>query len=39
VVLTGMTTREHLDENLAALAAPPLSVQEINRLYSLTQVG
>jgi aryl-alcohol dehydrogenase-like predicted oxidoreductase len=39
VVLTGMTTREHLDENLAALAAPPLSAQEINRLYSLTQVG
>ncbi len=37
-VLAGMRTRAHLDENIGALATPPLSDEELARLRSLTTI-
>ncbi|MFN2419762.1 MAG: aldo/keto reductase [Gemmatimonadota bacterium] len=38
VVLVGMSTRVHLDENLRALAVPPLSADELQRLFAGTRI-
>jgi len=35
VVIPGMSRRDHLEENLAALAAPPLSAEELARVERL----
>jgi aryl-alcohol dehydrogenase-like predicted oxidoreductase len=38
VVLVGMTTRQHLDENLKALSVPPLSADELERFLAATRI-
>ncbi len=37
VVLPGMTIRDHLDENIGAVSAPPLSADEMKMLYFLAR--
>jgi aryl-alcohol dehydrogenase-like predicted oxidoreductase len=38
VVLTGMTSRSHLAENLVAVTAPPLTCDEMDILYGLSNM-
>ena len=39
VVLTGMTSRSHLAENLGAVTAPPLTCDEMDILYGLSNMN
>jgi aryl-alcohol dehydrogenase-like predicted oxidoreductase len=39
VVLTGMTSRSHLAENLGAVTAPPLTRDEMDLLYGLSNIN